>query len=323
MGDYSNCKYDWFLLSGCVGTVSSLTSIGPILVSKAYKDFLYRLYLYISVSAIVESMCWTMMLATTASDGYIITVILSALINYSGSVFNLTSCWIGFDVFLMVMCGVTGLRRRALEIAGVTLLLVLPLPLMIMNTYFLVYKKVLPGTCIWTLVDSKVNLLDITSISTLTIGVYTFGVLFVSIATTSLCIRPLFSTQLNGEVRKFYRRALKGAFPFLILLICGLGYNITFFLGLRNFYASIITLLLPCIFVLLPVLLLCQPPVIKVFKCKKSFVGGEDDHFVTAPTNQLSTEVTSRTLFVIAPETTYTEQDQLINRQEQPTLQQP
>ena len=161
-------------------------------------------------------------------------------------------------------------------------------------------------------------------------GVSIFGVTFISIATVALIIRSFCSTQLNGGVRKFYRQALKAAIPFLLLQILwflfgfvsiamyviSLLYTWSYDTYLNGLY--IFVLLYPCSFVLLPLLLLCQPQVTRNLKCRRGRGKGreEEEHLETVPFSHWSTEVTSRTHFIVPPESVFTEQDPLVIRQE-------
>ena len=170
-------------------------------------------------------------------------------------------------------------------------------------------------------------------------GTSFFGVIFISIATVALIIRSLCSTQLNGGVRKFYRQALKATLPFLLLQVClflyglvllvlevmllgpiatGTSYDIKLLRMLIIFY-----LLYPCSLVLLPLLLLCQPRVTRNLKCMRGGRGGgreDEDRLETAPTSRWSTAVSSRTQFIVPPESFLTEQDPLVIRQETNTV---
>ena len=76
---------------------------------------------------------------------------------------------------------------------------------------------------------------------------------------------------------------------------------------------SITLLLYPCSFVLLPLLLLCQSQITHNLKCRRErervrVRGREDeDRLETAPTSYWSTAVTSRTQFIVPPESTETD----------------
>ena len=151
----------------------------------------------------------------------------------------------------------------------------------------------------------------------LTTGASVFGVIFISIATVALCFRSFCSTQLNLGVRKYYRQALKGALPFLLLQICVLLYSMLTLVFICE-RALVPILLYPCSFVLLPTLLLCQPQVTHNLKCRRGRGRGrggggggreDEDRLETAPTSYWSTAVSSRTQFIVPPESFFTEQD--------------
>ena len=140
-----DCRYDWFLSSGYVGAVSSVAAIVLILCSRAYKDFFYRLYLYIATSALVLSIGWCLLQAIPISDNQQIIVfhlIGLVLILFSSSLVSLVTCWLSFHVFLMVMCGVTSLKKLPFEIAGIVLVLVLSLPFTV-TFFFFFYMNIL------------------------------------------------------------------------------------------------------------------------------------------------------------------------------------
>ena len=326
-----DCSNDWFLTSGYVGAVSSVAAIVLILCSRAYKNFFYRLYICIAISALVLSVCWCVeqVIPIPETDQLddsvesVFTTIGLALIFVSSSLIALVTCWLSFHVFLMVMCGVTSLKKWPFEIAGIILVLVLLLPFTAYSIWLLHKDNLFYPIC-------KSNLLAFTMIYLYSplyhnTGVSIFGVSFISIATVALIIRSFCSTQLNGGVRKFYRQALKGALQFLLLQICWFLFGLV---SLAMFTPTIdisyqipiviFTSLYPCSFVLLPLLLLCQPQVTRNLKCRRGRGRGreEEDHSETVPFSHWSTEVTSRTHFIVPPESFFTEQDPLIIRQE-------
>ena len=328
-----DCSNDWFLTSGYVGAVSSVAAIVLILCSRAYKDFFHRLYLYIATSALVLSVCWCVEQAipipeTDQLGDYVesvFTIIGLALICVSSSLIALVTCWLSFHVFLMVMCGVTSLKKWPFEIAGIILVLVLSLPLTA-NTIWFLYNEVwfFPSTCKHVFV--AYTMVYFFSPLYLNIGVSIFGVTFISIATVALIIRSFCSTQLNGGVRKFYRQALKTTLQFLLLQIFWFLVSLATLIStisavtyeIENWLIILFVLLYPCSFVLLPLLLLCQPQVTRNLKCRRGRGRGreEEDHSETVPFSRWSTEVTSRTHFIVPPESFFTEQDPLVIRQE-------
>ena len=325
-----------------MGAVSSVATIVLILCSRAYKDFFHRLYLYIAISALVLSVCWCVeqVIPTPRPETYqlgyvesVFTIIGLAVICVSSSLIALVTCWLSFHVFLMVMCGVTSLKKWPFEIAGIILVLVLSLPSTAYSIWFLLYNydNIVSYTCNSDHV--AIAMADLLSPLYLNTGVSIFGVTFISIATVALIIRSFCSTQLNGGVRKFYRQALKAALPFLLLQILWylFGFvSIAMYVSLILFYTFndtyqmirkvliIFVSLYPCSFVLLPLLLLCQPQVTRNLKCRRGRGRGreEEDHSETAPFSRWSTEVTSRTHFIVPPESVFTEQDPLVIRQE-------
>ena len=314
-----------------MGTVSSVAAIVLILCSRAYKDFFHRLYLYIATSALVLSVCWCVEQVIPISETDQLGESVESVFDFMGlimifvssSLIALVTCWLSFHVFLMVMCGVTSLKKWPFEIAGIILVLVLSLLFTAYSVWFLHFIYFSYSICKSTLVAFL--MFYFFSPLYLNTCVSIFGVIFISIATVALIIRSFYSTQLNGGVRKFYRQALKAALPFLLLQIFWFLFS---FVLLAVFYNAIpatyqkilngliiFTSLYPCSFVLLPLLLLCQPQVTRNLKCRRGRGREEEDDFETAPFSHWSTEVTSRTHFIVSSESIFTEQSPLIIRQ--------
>ena len=316
-----------------------MAAIVLILCSRAYKDFFHRLYLYIATSTLVLSVCWCVEQAIPIPEtdqlGESVESVFDfmglLMIFFSSSLIPLITCWLNFHVFLMVMCGVTSLKKWPFEIAGIILVLVLSLLFTAYSIWFLNFIYFSYSICKSTLV-AFLMFYFFSPLYLNTVAGF-FGVIFISIATVALIIRSFCSTQLNGGVRKFYRQALKAALPFLLLQILWFLFcfvSIAMYVSLPPFYTFndtyqmirkgfiIFISLYPCSFVLLPLLLLCQPQVTRNLKCRRGRGRGreEEDHSETAPTSHWSTEVTSRTQFIVPPESFFTEQDPLIIRQE-------
>ena len=304
-----------------------MAAIVLILCSRAYKDFFHRLYLYIATSALVLSVCWCVEQAIPISETDQLGESVESVFTTS-SLIALVTCWLSFHVFLMVMCGVTSLKKWPFEIAGIILVLVLSLPFTATSIWELVLEFYLSYMQTDLVVLATIYLLSPLYLNT---GVSIFGVTFISIATVALIIRSFCSTQLNGGVRKFYRQALKAALPFL-LQICWFLFgfvSIAMYMSLLytwcyDTYQMILNGLIifislyPCTFVLLPLLLLCQPQVTRNLKCRRGRgrAREEEEHSETVPFSRWSTEVTSRTHFIVPPESFFTEQDPLVIRQE-------
>ena len=328
-----DCSNDWFLTSGYVGAVSSVAAIVLILCSMAYKDFFHRLYLYIATSALVLSVCWCVEQAIPIPEtdqlGESVESVFDfmglLMIFFSSSLIPLITCWLNFHVFLMVMYGVTSLKGWTFEIAGITLVLVLSLLFTAYSIWFLNFIYFSYSICKSTLVAFLMFYFFSPLYLNTVVGF--FGVTFISIATVALIIRSFCSTQLNGGVRKFYRQALKAALPFLLLQICWFLFSLVslavFYNAIPATYQKILngliifTSLYPCTFVLLPLLLLCQPQVTRNLKCRRGRGRGreEEGDTETAPFSHWSTEVTSRTHFIVSSESVFTERDPLIIRQ--------
>ena len=331
MSNNSSCMlYDQLLNSGYAGAVASVAAIVLILFSKTYKDFSYRLYLYIATSSLALSVFWC-----TAN---FLSGIGHGMIAFFSSLIALLSCWLSFHILLIVTCRsrVACSKKRHFEIAGLLLVLVLslPIPILIRSMYLdsssnsTIYNDTHSVCNDYEQVKVNKNETALISIFLFIPAVSIFGVIFISIAIVALTTRSFCSTQLKGGARKFYRKALKAALPFLLLQICGFLFSSLLAIILFDEHVShirpvaVVILLYPCSFLLLPILLLCQSQVTHNLKCRRwrgrrRGRGGEredEDRLETAPFSRWSTAVSSGTQF-ISPNSSFTEQDPLIIRQ--------
>ena len=325
MGMLSTAGY----VGGSAGAVSTVAAIALILCSRDYKDFFYRLYLDIAFSALVFSVTLVgyYMQPPMAVDHNtqrnsasqpepVVAILFLALNTFSASMVALVSCWLSLHVVLMVMWGVATLKKRPFECGMLLTVLTISLCRAIADMLYVLFTiRSTPNRNVCETFHESL-ILVIT-------GASVFGVVFVIIAAGVLIGRSFCSTQLNGRVRMFYRQALRETIPFLLLQLCGslftvISINIPFpiyHVHGETDVVSITLLLYPCSFVLLPLLLLCQSQITHNLKCRRERErvrgrgrGREDeDRLETATSSYWSTAVTSRTQFIVPPESTETD----------------
>ena len=118
-----------FTASCSVGVLSSLAAIILLLVSKGYKEFIHRLFLYLSTAALVA--CAIQLLYSIrydymeSQDTWLVRFIIFIL-SYSSWTYFLFLCWIGFYVFWLIMHHVQ-LKKPKHEVTGLVFVLLSPL----------------------------------------------------------------------------------------------------------------------------------------------------------------------------------------------------
>ena len=295
--------------------MSTVAAIALILCSRAYKDFFYRLYLDIAFSALVFSVTlvgYYMQPPIASQPEPVVAILFLALNTFSASMVALVSCWLSLHVVLMVIWGVAILKKRPFECGMLLTVLTISLCRAIADMLYVLFTVI-------STPNRNVYEAFYESLTLVIIGASVFGVVLVSIAAGVLIGRSFCSTQLNGRVRMFYRQALRETIPFLLLQLCGslftaISINIPFPIYHVHGETDVVSttlLLYPCSFVLLPLLLLCQSQITHNLKCRRERGRGrgreDEDRLETAPTSYWSTAETSRTQFIVPPESTETD----------------
>ena len=302
------------IASQFVGVLSVLTAIILILVSRAHKNFLYRLLLYWAVSGLALLISGLLSLI----QSYYVFIISNFVFTYSILAFYLFLWWIVFYLFLLAVFRVQ-LNKTKHKIIGLVIALTAPLTI----------AWVVP----WIIASEGVsNIFEYTKHSWLVVICIIYTPSFVSILSDTLTIVAVSVHLYRGAQHRndtyslLYMKALKEALLFLSYLV--LHQTVMFvcfvliiweYFNLQKKGTSIAIFVLystPCFFVFLPVFVLCQPRVRHNLKmmCKRAS-HPEISQTHTVHQSSATNQQTSATQFVVSPEASFTEHDQLIIKQ--------
>ena len=203
---------DYFILdttsnaSSSVGVLSSLAAIILLLVSKGYKEFIHRLFLYLSTAALV--VCAVQMLFNITFDymesQFWLVRFIYFMLGYSGWTYCLILCWISFYVFWLAMYHVQ-LKKPKHEVTGLVIVLASP------------------STVSWvTLWQLQSSCLKATSMIITTCANYLPALVFM-LFTFILIVAILFilcrGARLRAANRNLYKKAVKETVPIVIFVI--------------------------------------------------------------------------------------------------------
>ena len=128
--NYSSEQEQYFILStvSCsVGVLSSLAAIILLLVSKGYKEFIHRLFLYLSTAALVVCAGQLLYVVEKEYSIYIVFIRVTAfVISYMSLIYFSLLSWIGFYMFWLTVFKVQ-LKKIKHEVIGLGIVLVIPL----------------------------------------------------------------------------------------------------------------------------------------------------------------------------------------------------
>ena len=277
-----------------------------VFTSKAYKLFIHRLFLYLSVSAFVLLSSSYMDLLNYKCAAFFKYLLLI----YSSYVYFLLLFWIIFYLFLLAAFRVQPNQLKH-EVIGVVAVLVLPLSV----------EWVIP----WKFDSSN---------SFSAIYLYIFYIpLFVFVLLTSVILAAVLACLVRGALKRdayssLHKKAIKETLPLLIfvsihqpVMLFNLVYHVV---GLSSkihipTFWEVLTDLYPLVFVLMPVLLLIQPHIRQSLRCAKRHNKSVSDSASvqqSAVQGGSHTHQTSHTHYTVPAETSYTEQEPLIIRQD-------
>ena len=101
-----------------VGAVSALTAIGLILVAKAYKDFIYRLLLYMATVALFSCLAkFATSFVTDYKLRYEVVLLTNAMKSYFAYVYFFLLSWLGLYLFSLAVFRVQ-LKKTKHEVIG-------------------------------------------------------------------------------------------------------------------------------------------------------------------------------------------------------------
>ena len=197
-----------FTASCSVGVLSSLAAIILLLVSKGYKEFIYRLFLYLSTAALVMGTA-QMLYATRyeykiveSQETWLVRFITFTLA-YSGWIYCLVLCWIGFYVFWLAMHHVQ-LKKPKHEVTGLVIVLVSPLTVLWVTLWQL-YEPCITKSTSKMVIMISANFLPLLSFS-----------LFTSVITVAVLI--ILCKGTCATYKSLYKKAVKETIPFAIFL---------------------------------------------------------------------------------------------------------
>ena len=314
-----------FLGEPILALLSCLSAILLVVATKTYKEFVYRLILYLAFAAFTYSLFFSLQtllyVFVKLKTGWApIHVPILFVTGYSLLLFGLIVCWIAVYVFALAVCGIQ-LKKTRHEVIGVVMVLVFPLtlvwtiPVYYTTGCYFNYRGLLITIC---------GLMLPFSLSTLVATVTTVFVIL------SLCKCGLWGRSAAGSTRS---KALIELIPFIGFFI------------LQNLFASmeilyyallaaektppftiaiIINLFYPFGFISIPLLLLCQPKIRHELRC---FAFGQRHREIrrsaspecvshgSSLNHQEVHQQTSQTHYVVSQESSLSEQDPLIIKQ--------
>ena len=264
--DYDIFDRSIYSASTSIGAVSCLTAIVLILVAKAYKEFIYRLILYMAVAGFLSSLVLLLYRLGVDYDlKYEIAMTVMDLFTiYSIYIYSFLLFWIMLYLFTLTVFKVQ-LKKPKHEVIG--LLTVLVTPLTFVWVYFGKFECK----------DNRSYKFDLFSNIPTALSILMSCVLIGAVLTT-LCKSALKKNTLQQQ----HRKAVKETIPLVVFVIAHqvfyslalgvLAYRL--YMAEENKKASIIIWKLndfwPVILVSLPVLLLSQPHIRHRMKCRRS-----------------------------------------------------
>ena len=257
-----------------IGAVSCLTAIFLILVAKAYKEFIYRLLLYMAVDGLLG--CLAALVYNTETDYNIphtIAMTTNLLMNYFIYVYCLQFCWIGLHLFSLAVFRVN-IKKAKHEAIGLVTVLVSPF------TFLWVFPWM---TRERSLCENTYNLKELKLVLLFNIPIISSAVLtsiFIGAVLMMLCKNAI--NRAENTLQHQHRKAVRETIPLLVfvsvhqisafvtvgILVCQL------FLAMEKerspFFLWELFDLWPIDTVSIPILLLVQPHIRRRIKCRRS-----------------------------------------------------
>ena len=246
-----------------IGAVSSLTAIILILVAKAYKEFIYRLVLYMAVDAFIVFLAIIALIFEIEYNiGFVISTPTFLLKLYMIYMYAFLLCWLGLYLFLLAVFRVQ-LKKAKHEAIGLMTVLVTPL------TFLWVFPVIYKCED-----DNNINFVFFLNLphyfSTL------LSCILIGAVLITLCKNAV--NRVENTLQQQHRKAVNKILPYVvfvmtyqvadIIYLVILAYQ-TFLIEEKSEYMYI-TALWPIIVVSLPILLLCEPHIRCKIKCRRS-----------------------------------------------------
>ena len=293
-----------------IGAVSALTAIVLILVAKGYKEFVYRLILYMALDFVLGypfMLTWRILVDSYQLNYIVINTLLNTMMNYAVYVYLFLLCWLGLYLFLLAVFRVQ-LKKTKHEAIGLVTVLVTPL------TFLWVFPwKVRNTLCEASYSLEQIKLViyyNIPNISSILLSCAFIGAVLIT-----LCR----SARKQDTLQQQHRRAVRETIPLVVFMIthqvavlinasvlayqlymAQSGKRVSFLLW--EFFD-----LWPLVGVSLPILLLSQPRIRRSIKCclTRSQQHDQQTNYEYPKTSPQSScfQQTSRTYFSVPYET--------------------
>ena len=256
-----------------IGAISSLAAVVIILVAKGYKEFVYRLLLYMAVDNLLGFpiyLAYKFELHFNVHHG--LTIPTSFFFSYFICVYLFLLCWLGLYLFLLAVFRVQ-IKKIKHEAIGLVIVLVTPLTFL----WIFPWKKIAP--CDYTHNLKEIKVYWLTNISFLSATL--LSCLFTGAVLIILCKKAVTRVE-NNTLQQQYRKALRETIPFVVFVITHQVFSIELVSVLS--YQEYMTAenkelpfllweaidIWPLCAISLPLLLLSQSRIRLAIKCKKS-----------------------------------------------------
>ena len=300
-----------------VGLLSSLAAIVLVLITRAYKEFIQRLFLYLAITAtfvctLLLSIPVVLIMLDARNDTTQLQakldefeIAISFPLGYFYMLYGLLLCWIGVYVASLTI-DIRRFKSIRHEIIGLAIVTFTPMAALC------IFPVVQDNSCDLGLFVLAI-LVIISLLSVLMVTLSVGAVIF------QLCRAGL---KCNSSV---HVRALKEATPLLTFVVIhqiAVGFLLTYAIVLLTLGetelppVSMVVLLqsIPFLSVSIPLVLLCQPRIRHGIRCKKKKRQQQQSVGVWNQTTGVQ-DVTSQTHYIVPPETSFTEEDALIIKQ--------
>ena len=254
--------------SHSIAAIASLISIFLIAISRAYKEFLHRLFLYLSITVQVLTVCVTVttLFELLHYDAGKLSVMLAVVSVYCCNLYPLFLSWMGLYFFLLAALRVQ-LNKKKHEITGLVITLLLP-----MTVSWIVLSK-----------GQYMRHFKCFNVKSQELLLYTIYLpLFISILFTTVAIGGMLLVlckNLQNNLQQQHMKVVKRTIPLLLFLASyqivsstEVSFALYQIIAGKSAPASFIELFYfhPLVFMNLPLVLLCQPSVRqKLYCCKQ------------------------------------------------------
>ena len=256
-----------------IGATSSLTAIVLILIAKAYKVYIYRLLLYMAITALFTCLAE---LANNFENDYNVQYDISTPTNliliYTINAYSFELCWLGLYLFSLAVFRVQ-LKKPKHEAIGLVTVMVTPL------TFLWVFPwKIRSGNlCIDTNNFNEIKyfiFLNFTVFSSMLLSCFFIGAVLITLCKNAV-------DRVENTLQQQHRKAVRETVPLVVFMVV---HQITIIL-LMVIVACLLYLteegkgsqfilwelydLWPIVTVSILALLLCQPHIRRRLKCKR------------------------------------------------------